>query len=390
MVLTVCGPVVDWILAPQAAPAPALALKAHAASQQHDDANGMLLALRAVNFSKLSPSLPASQRAAINVNAALQFIASSPAQLSFVPEYFLREAAKLHGGSDSHAMWAVTPSGKAFVKAGSWVGKCSPNYRAVSQAFARSQLVSVMMEVLSGTCTGHDEVVACVADMPEAESEVKMWTSILRCMLSVRQGQDVDPSMAVVPQDDLQRAMIAALQAQMDLAVDVDESNNHVQTASLLLRNYGEPTDVLQRVAWDLAWRQVLSVRATLLRMMADMDCEQQVQELQCDLVSLRSFTSRPAVASLVFLYSAVSRSLVNSRDHPTRHLFAESIKAARRAGLAHDEGLAVMYMAVCLRTAMPAAALRSALEKASSIFQSLGAKDELTLTRSLQKTITA
>jgi hypothetical protein len=70
-------------------------------------------------------------------------------------------------------------------------------------------------------------------------------------------------------------------------------------------------------------------------------------------------------------------RSLSNSRTHTTRHLFVErypgrrlyfvhirSMKAARKDGLAYDEGLGLLHMCICLRSTMPAATLRSNLEK--------------------------
>ncbi len=143
----------------------------------------------------------------------------------------------------------------------------------------------------------------------------------------------------------------------------------NVRQAALLLRRQTEPSDGLRRVAWDLTWRQLLSVRVTLLHIhhptspvryawrvkvprcvclegirisasssivffcltthsplakLSDTDLGCQLQDLQADLAALRPHTARPAVASLVFLYSAVARSLANSRAHPTRHLFVE------------------------------------------------------------------
>lgn len=67
-------------------------------------------------------------------------------------------------------------------------------------------------------------------------------------------------------------------------------------------------------------------------------------------------------------LYGAVLRSMSNSRSHPTRHLFMESLKCARKCGAVYTEGLAFLEMCVCLRSEMPAATLRSQLELVSFV----------------------
>lgn len=393
--LTLLSPLFAWVLSPANSSAPALACKAHSASQRADSGAALLLATRAINFGLLSTDLPPAQHAAIYINAALQFVTFSQGQFTWIPSYFLSKA-RAAMGADSDA-WALTDAGAEYITSGAWLGECTPTYRAVSQAYGRKLLQTTMEELLAGGCAG-DSSLARIAASLDMNPEIKSWAAISRVLLSARVGKVSSAALlALAPQDDMQHAMVLVLQAQQDLAADDrEEAVANVKQAAVLLRRLPEPTDALQRVAWDLTWRQLLSVRVSLLRIhqpnttLPDVDVGCQLRDLQADLAVLRPHTLRPAVASLVFLYSAVARSLANSRSHPTRHLFVEGMKAARRAGLAHDEGLALLYMAACLRAAMPAATLRSSLDKASGIFQGLGAAAELAATRSLVTSLTA
>jgi hypothetical protein len=213
--------------------------------------------------------------------------------------------------------------------------------------------------------------------------------------------------------DRLQETLAAAFTAQHALL-----DGNHqacwtsCERVSLLLQDssatscFGSAT--LCMAGRLIAFRQVLSVRLALYRLRnylsrqnksplpalvgsddANVDSEAMLAVAQDDIRQLRSFSKDYVLAEpSVYLYQAICRSLAGGRVGPTEHMFYQSLKCARRLRLPFDEGLTLLHLCTFLHASLTPTALRSHLDRATSIFQELQAYDEFTAATNLRRLV--
>jgi len=374
--------------------AAAIALKCFHQSQGASGLQGALLSLQAVNASRAAPELAPQQIASIFLGAAIHFVALTRGRFSFVSSVLLGLAREANPRE-----WSATPAGTKFIQSGKWADFCRPVSHEIKKAFGTASLAVVLESLLTGRTTDEQEslrtLLACES------SEDASGALLAGVLIANRAGDHATATQRLASIDalrgGLQRAIATLLHAGQAVASTVDPAMNTAaaeacRQATGLLRpaTLAGPRDMIASLWLLIGWRQLFAVRVAYIRMHQSVDERDTVleatllAELQGDLAFLRPLANDPRYACLVQLYSAVARSLTQSRALPTRHLFMESMKAARRCGFAYDEGLALLEMCICLRAAMPAATLRAQLERAMSIFQSVGAADELESARCL------